>query len=173
MSLAVVLSRGLSGLDAPLVTVEVHLSGGLPAFNLVGLPETEVKESRDHVRAALRNAQFEFPARKNTEQWLYNSIGIGTGAQKPFARFWVHGGTTRRYWLNPTPRRNCQASKADVRACHVASDCGTAEAHPKPAVQRRDRPVAAVDLRAANGSNAAIPAIQVGPLAGGSRPRAV
>ena len=66
MSLAVVLSRGLSGVDAPLVTVEVHLAGGLPAFNLVGLPETEVKESRERVRAALQNAQFDFPARKIT-----------------------------------------------------------------------------------------------------------
>ena len=66
MSVAVVLSRGLAGLDAPLVTVEVHLAGGLPAFNLVGLPDTEVKESRDRVRAALQNAQFEFPARKIT-----------------------------------------------------------------------------------------------------------
>src|SRR5437867_4075146 len=66
MSLAVVLSRGLAGLDAPLVTVEVHLAGGLPAFNLVGLPDTEVRESRDRVRAALQNAQFEFPARKVT-----------------------------------------------------------------------------------------------------------
>jgi magnesium chelatase family protein len=66
MPLAVVLSRGLVGLDAPLVTVEVHLSGSLPAFNLVGLPETEVRESRDRVRAALQNAQFEFPARKVT-----------------------------------------------------------------------------------------------------------
>ncbi len=66
MSLAVVNSRGLAGLDAPRVMVEVHLAGGLPAFNLVGLPDTEVKESRDRVRAALQNAQFEFPARKIT-----------------------------------------------------------------------------------------------------------
>ena len=66
MPLAVVLSRGLAGLEAPLVTVEVHLAGGLPAFNLVGLPDTEVKESRDRVRAALQNAQFDFPARKIT-----------------------------------------------------------------------------------------------------------
>ena len=66
MSLAVVLSRGLAGLDAPLVTVEVHAGNGLPAFNLVGLPETEVKESRDRVRAALQNAQFDFPPRKFT-----------------------------------------------------------------------------------------------------------
>src|SRR6516165_2002245 len=66
MSLAVVLSRGLSGLDAPPVTVEVHLATGLPAFNLVGLPDTEVKESRDRVRAALQNTAFEFPRRKIT-----------------------------------------------------------------------------------------------------------
>ena len=44
----------------------MHLAGGLPAFNLVGLPETEVKESRDRVRAALQNAQFEFPQRRIT-----------------------------------------------------------------------------------------------------------
>ncbi|HKE38353.1 MAG TPA: YifB family Mg chelatase-like AAA ATPase [Casimicrobiaceae bacterium] len=66
MPVAVLHSRSLSGFDAPAVAVEVHLSGGLPAFNLVGLPETEVKESRDRVRAALQNAQFEFPARKIT-----------------------------------------------------------------------------------------------------------
>src|SRR5438876_4913136 len=66
MSLAVVLSRGLAGVDAPLVTVEVHLSGGLPAFNLVGLPDTEVREARDRVRAALNTSQFEFPSRKIT-----------------------------------------------------------------------------------------------------------
>jgi magnesium chelatase family protein len=66
MALAVVYSRALAGVDAPLVTVEVHLSGGLPAFNLVGLPDTEVREARDRVRAALNTAQFEFPARKIT-----------------------------------------------------------------------------------------------------------
>jgi len=66
MPVAVLHSRALSGFDAPPVTVEVHLSGGLPAVNLVGLPETEVKESRDRVRAALQNAQFDFPARRIT-----------------------------------------------------------------------------------------------------------
>jgi len=66
MALAVVHSRALSGLDAPPVSVEVHLATGLPAFNLVGLPDTEVKESRDRVRAALQNAAFEFPRRKIT-----------------------------------------------------------------------------------------------------------
>jgi magnesium chelatase family protein len=66
MALAVLHSRALSGFDAPPVTVEVHLATGLPAFNLVGLPDTEVKESRDRVRAALQNAAFEFPRRKIT-----------------------------------------------------------------------------------------------------------
>ncbi|MDR2017000.1 MAG: YifB family Mg chelatase-like AAA ATPase [Burkholderiales bacterium] len=66
MSVAVVHSRALAGIDAPPVTVEVHLSGGLPAFNLVGLPDAEVREARDRVRAALQNARYEFPVRKIT-----------------------------------------------------------------------------------------------------------
>jgi len=66
VALAVLKSRALSGFDALPVEVEVNLAGGLPAFNLVGLPETEVKESRDRVRAAIQNAQFEFPARRIT-----------------------------------------------------------------------------------------------------------
>lgn len=66
MSLAVLRSRALCGVSASLVTVEVHLANGLPAFTIVGLPETEVKESKDRVRAALQNARFEFPARRIT-----------------------------------------------------------------------------------------------------------
>ncbi|MGE5385050.1 MAG: YifB family Mg chelatase-like AAA ATPase [Betaproteobacteria bacterium] len=66
MSLAVLKSRALAGMEAPEVTVEVHLANGLPSFAIVGLPETEVKESKDRVRAALQNARFEFPARRIT-----------------------------------------------------------------------------------------------------------
>jgi len=66
MSLAVLHSRGLSGMTAPAVTVEVHLANGLPGFTIVGLPEAEVKESKDRVRAALQTARFEFPARRIT-----------------------------------------------------------------------------------------------------------
>lgn len=66
MSLAVLYSRALSGMQAELVTVEVHLANGLPSFTIVGLPETEVKESRERVRAALQNCQFDFPARRIT-----------------------------------------------------------------------------------------------------------
>ena len=66
MSLAVVHSRAQVGLEAPPVTVEVHLANGLPALSIVGLPEAAVKESKDRVRAALQNARFEFPARRIT-----------------------------------------------------------------------------------------------------------
>ena len=66
MALAVVYSRAQAGIGAPLVTVEVHLSGGLPSLSIVGLPETAVKESKDRVRGALINAGFEFPQRRIT-----------------------------------------------------------------------------------------------------------
>jgi magnesium chelatase family protein len=66
MAVAVVISRALAGMIAPEVVVEAHLANGLPAFTLVGLPETEVKEARDRVRAAIQNARFEFPARRIT-----------------------------------------------------------------------------------------------------------
>ena len=61
MSLALVASRALAGIDAPEVTVEVHLGPGLPTFNIVGLPDAEVRESKDRVRAALNHARFDFP----------------------------------------------------------------------------------------------------------------
>lgn len=66
MGLAVLYSRALAGMHAPLVTVEAHLANGLPAFTIVGLPEAEVKEAKDRVRAALQTAQFEFPMRRIT-----------------------------------------------------------------------------------------------------------
>ncbi|MEO1078520.1 MAG: magnesium chelatase domain-containing protein [Pseudomonadota bacterium] len=61
MSYALVRSRASRGLEAPAVRVEVHLSSGLPAFNIVGMLETAVRESRDRVRSALINSHFEFP----------------------------------------------------------------------------------------------------------------
>ena len=64
MSLAVVHSRSIDALQAPEVTVEVHLANGLPSFTLVGLVDTEVKEARERVRAALQNSGLEFPHNK-------------------------------------------------------------------------------------------------------------
>ena len=66
MTLAVVYSRAQDGVAAPLVTCEVHLSGGLPGTSIVGLAETAVKEARDRVRAAIHNAQLDYPQRKIT-----------------------------------------------------------------------------------------------------------
>lgn len=66
MSLAIIHTRALDGMDAPPVVVEVHLANGLPAFSLVGLPDAEVREARDRVRAAIQTSQFEFPARRIT-----------------------------------------------------------------------------------------------------------
>ncbi|GAC16286.1 YifB family Mg chelatase-like AAA ATPase [Aliiglaciecola lipolytica] len=66
MSLAVVYSRASVGIDAPLVSIEVHLANGLPAFNLVGLADAAVRESKERVRSALLNSGFEFPAKRIT-----------------------------------------------------------------------------------------------------------
>jgi len=64
MTLALIHSRARLGLQAPAVTIEVHLSLGLPSFQLVGLAETTVREARDRVRSALINCGFQFPDRK-------------------------------------------------------------------------------------------------------------
>jgi magnesium chelatase family protein len=66
MSLATAYSRGKQGVDAPLVTIEVHITNGLPALSIVGLPEAAVRESKDRVRSALINSHFEFPPRRIT-----------------------------------------------------------------------------------------------------------
>jgi magnesium chelatase family protein len=108
MSLAVLYSRALSGMDAPEVVVEVHLANGLPQFAIVGLPEAEVKESKDRVRAAILTAQFELPAKRITvnlapaalpkESGRYNlpiALGIlaasGQIPSEPLSRYEIAG----------------------------------------------------------------------------------
>ncbi len=66
MSLAIIKSLAERGITAPEVSVEVHLTGGLPAFSIVGLPEAAVRESKDRVRSAIINSKFEFPRKKIT-----------------------------------------------------------------------------------------------------------
>ena len=66
MEIAKTYSRALSGIDSVQVTVEIHLSGGLPKFHIVGLPETAVKESRERVRSAILTNFFEFPMKRIT-----------------------------------------------------------------------------------------------------------
>jgi Subunit ChlI of Mg-chelatase len=69
VSVAVVYSRAQVGIEAPLVTVEVHLSNGLPGLSIVGLPEAAVKESKDRVRSGLLNSQFEFRSDASPSTW--------------------------------------------------------------------------------------------------------
>lgn len=66
MSLAIILSRALNGLNADLVTVEMHLAPGLPGLNIVGLPEAAVRESKDRVKAAIQTCGYQFPNRRMT-----------------------------------------------------------------------------------------------------------
>lgn len=66
MSLAILHCRGQSGIEAPPVTIEVFLSGGLPAFTIVGMAETAVRESKDRVRGALISSGFDFPQQRIT-----------------------------------------------------------------------------------------------------------
>lgn len=66
MSIATVYSRAITGIDAPVVTIEVHISNGLPSLSIVGMLETAVKESKDRVRSALLNSQFNFPQQRIT-----------------------------------------------------------------------------------------------------------
>ncbi len=66
MALAVLMSRSLVGLDAPVVRVETHLANGLPAFTIVGLADAEVRESRERVRAAIQSSGFTFPCGRLT-----------------------------------------------------------------------------------------------------------
>ncbi|MFC3122571.1 YifB family Mg chelatase-like AAA ATPase [Agaribacter flavus] len=79
MSLSVVHTRANLGIEAPLVTIEVHLSTGLPGFHLVGLPETTVKESRDRVRSAIINSGFEFPSNRITVNMAPADLPKGGG----------------------------------------------------------------------------------------------
>jgi magnesium chelatase family protein len=79
MSLAVLHSRAFVGTEALRVRVEVHLAAGLPSFTLVGLPDTEVRESRERVRSALVNSGFEFPSRRITVNLAPADLPKGSG----------------------------------------------------------------------------------------------
>ena len=65
MSLSIVHTRAALGVNAPPITVEVHISKGLPGLTMVGLPETTVKAARDRVRSAIINSGYEYPAKKS------------------------------------------------------------------------------------------------------------
>ncbi len=109
MSLALVHSRARVGVHAPEVRVEVHLSGGLPSTQIVGLPEAAVRESRERVRAALLCAQFEFPARRITINLAPADLrkkAAGSTCRSPSASWLPAGRSTVRPW----PITNSSAS---------------------------------------------------------------
>ncbi len=86
MNLALIKTRSMLGIHAKPVSVEVHLSNGLPAFNLVGLAETAIKESKDRVRSAIINSQFEFPCRRITVNLAPADLPkLGSGFDLPIA----------------------------------------------------------------------------------------
>jgi len=66
MSLSIIYTRATKGINAPLVTVETHISRGMPQYSIVGLPETSVKESKDRVRSAILNSHLEHPRSRVT-----------------------------------------------------------------------------------------------------------
>ena len=100
MSLAVLLSRSLVGMDAPVVRVETHLAPGLPAFTMVGLADAEVRESRERVRAAIHSSGFDFPAGRLTVNLSPADLPKESGRfDLPIGHNAVHGaapGTTAR-----------------------------------------------------------------------------
>ncbi|MGV3739859.1 MAG: magnesium chelatase domain-containing protein, partial [Gammaproteobacteria bacterium] len=86
MNLAISKTRATIGMLARSVTVEVHLSNGLPSFTIVGLPQTAVKESKDRVRSAIINSHFEFPCRRITVNLAPADLPkIGSGFDLPIA----------------------------------------------------------------------------------------
>ncbi|STX28133.1 ComM, competence-like protein [Legionella beliardensis] len=86
MNFACSATRSALGIDARLVSVEVHLSNGLPSFTMVGLAQTAVKESKDRVRSAIINSQFEFPCRKITVNLAPADLPkVGSGFDLPIA----------------------------------------------------------------------------------------
>lgn len=79
MSLSIVHTRAQAGIHAPMVSAEIHLAGGLPKITIVGLADTEVKEAKERVRAAIINSQFEFPARRITINLAPADLPKGSG----------------------------------------------------------------------------------------------
>ena len=101
MSLAISKTRSAIGINALPVYVEVHLSNGLPGFAIVGLPETAVKESKDRVRSAIINSQFEFPCRKITVSLAPADLPkSGSGFDLPVLHYraLLHGVPAPTYW---------------------------------------------------------------------------
>ena len=127
MSLAISYSRANFGISAPLVSVETHLSGGLPAFTIVGLPETAVKESRDRVRSAIINSHFEFPSRRITvnlapadlpKEGSRFDLAIAIGILAAWDKYPPLNWNTTNLLANSRYRVSCAMCRAYSRRCY-------------------------------------------------------
>lgn len=92
MSLAIVHSRAQIGVEAPAVTVEVHMANGLPSLTLVGLPEAAVKESKDRVRSAILNSALQYPSRRITLSCTL------------LGKYWMCWSSFMLHWRRPAAR---------------------------------------------------------------------
>ncbi len=90
MSLAIIYTRAAFGISAPLITIEIHISNGLPGLTMVGLPETTVREARDRVRSAIINSGYTFPAKRSPSIWplLICQKKAGDTISPSLSRFW-------------------------------------------------------------------------------------
>lgn len=86
------------GINAPLITIEIHISNGLPGLTMVGLPETTVKEARDRVRSAIINSGYTFPAKKLRLIWLQPIFPKREDGMiyPSLLRFWWHQNNSRQ-----------------------------------------------------------------------------
>ncbi len=100
--LAKIHSRAQAGVDAPTVTVEVHLSNGLPALNVVGLPEAAVRESKDQVRSAVINSRFDHPARKLMVNLAPARSTSTASRMRQASSFWSVPWSSWACWRMPT-----------------------------------------------------------------------
>jgi predicted ATPase with chaperone activity len=133
MGLAVLYSRALSGMEAALVTVEVHLANGLPNFTIVGLPETEVKESKDRVRAAGNGRAFILPQDNAAEAALVEN-----------AKIYAHNHCCRwRHTLPDANRLHLMPTGRKVPR-HTIQTCAKSRDKLKPSVHWKSPPRAGI-----------------------------
>jgi Subunit ChlI of Mg-chelatase len=182
MTLATLFSRTPQGLEAPLVRVEVDVGAGLPAFSVVGLLETAVKESKDRVRAALANCGHEFPAGRVTVNLapadlpkeggrfdLAIAVGILVASEQlpagPFAGVELYGelslGGACRGPMDAKRHSRKAPAYSSLRICGTSA--GTRPVNRRWRSKRRSAPLRSVTTRT----------VPILPMCGGRRERVV
>ncbi len=167
MSLAVVKSRAPAAGRAPEVTVEVHLANGLPSFSIVGLPDLEVRESRERVRAALSNCGFDFPVRRITVNLAPADLPKESGLMDLPIALGILAASGQIPAGALTPAREFAGELSLTGAVRpmrgaFAMACGTARAHAAPYADHRGAHSPELYLPADNAAEAAlVPGVDV------------